>query len=203
MSAVESKLRRLVNAGTLAACITLSTLALPGSAAQNTWTIIDRESSVEFVAFRETSIPATGRFDHITGSIKYDEKNLTQASVEATIPLASMKTGIDKRDADLKGASYFDQKIFPQASFKSTGIRSTNHKYVLSGEFTLHGVKKKIDLLLSEPVITTNAGKKKLTASATTLMLPSDYSLSLKKLHPDGFVRVDSLEIKVYIKAEK
>jgi polyisoprenoid-binding protein YceI/cytochrome c553 len=178
--------------------------ATPALALSKSWTIDSSRSLIEFVALRGSRIGAKGSFKNIAGTIQFDGANLTTASVAAQIPLDRLASGIAVRDDDLKGPKYFNTALYPRASFNSLKVnRNKDGKYVLSGVFGLHGLKKNVDLTLSEPPhIVTKAGKQSLSISATGTIEQSQYGLTLKRLHPDGFVKVnDKIAIKVMITA--
>jgi len=178
---------------------------LPVAAESDEWTIVPQQSKISFVALRGTHIPATGVFSNISGKIKFDGKTIKLARVEANIPLDSIFTGINKRDSDLKSPKFFDISKFAKATFKSFAVRETDEKrYLLAGELALHGVKKDVDLAFDLPQISAaGSGIKRLQASGSTVLIPSDYALDLRPLHPEGKVRVDMVEIQVSIVAEK
>ena len=186
----------------IAVCTLL--FATPAFARSKSWTIDSSKSLVEFVALRGTRIGAKGSFKNVVGTIEFDGANLKTASVAAQIPLDTLASGIAVRDDDLKGPKYFNTALYPKASFKSIKVsKDKDGKYVLSGIFTLHGMKKNVDLILSQPrLMVTKAGKQTLFISATGAIEQSHYALSLRRLHPDGFVKVnDKIALKVVVAA--
>lgn len=186
----------------IAVCALL--FAAPALARSKSWTIDSSKSLVEFVALRGSRIGAKGSFKNIAGTIQFDGANLATASVAALIPLDSLESGIAVRDDDLKGPKYFNTALYPRASFNSLKVsKNKDGKYVLSGVFGLHALKKNVDLTLTEhPQIVTKAGKQSLSISATGAIEQSHYGLTLKRLHPDGFVKVnDKIAIRVMVKA--
>jgi polyisoprenoid-binding protein YceI len=171
---------------------------------QGSWRINSQESTVTFVTFRSGHIPATGFFSNVSGKISFDGKKMQTASVEASIPLATINTGMPKRDSDLKSKGFFDVQKFLTANFKSRGIRVSDEKrFIMSGELDLHGVKKIVDLAVDTPVLSVQNGKEHLRATAATLLTPADFNLSLLKLHPEGTIKVDLVELEFVISAEK
>lgn len=59
-----------------------------------------------------------GKFTDFTGTILFDEADLTKSSVTVTIKTASIDTDVDKRDDDLRSASFFDAAKHPGITFK-------------------------------------------------------------------------------------
>ena len=88
-----------------------------------------------------------GKFPEITGEIIFDEKKMSESSVDATIKIDSLVTGSEKFDAHLKSADFFDVKKFPTAKFVSKKVTATGeNKAKVEGELTLHGVTKTVIL---------------------------------------------------------
>ncbi len=90
-----------------------------------------------------------------TGELKVDLADLANMKGRIVVPVASMRTGNAKRDGHLRGADWLDAAQFPQISFditavKVTGAPKVNAKgvgaasVIVTGNFTLHGVSKKI-----------------------------------------------------------
>ena len=99
------------------------------------------------VGFSVTLIGVTeveGRFSDFSGTIMYDEADLTKSSVTAIIKSASINTGSSFRDKDLKAAPFFDADKFPTIRFQSTAIRKQGNDYVMTGLLTIRDVSKEI-----------------------------------------------------------
>src|SRR6266498_2962753 len=66
-----------------------------------------------------------------------------------TVQAASIDTGVDARDNDLRSPNYFDVTKYPTISFKSSRIEPKgNDQYDVTGEFSMHGVTKTIRVLV-------------------------------------------------------
>jgi polyisoprenoid-binding protein YceI len=99
------------------------------------------------VGFSVTLIGVTdveGRFSDFSGTIMYDETDLTKSSVTAIIKSGSINTGSSFRDKDLKAAPFFDADKFPTIRFQSTAIRKQGNDYLMVGALTIKGVSKEI-----------------------------------------------------------
>ena len=99
------------------------------------------------VGFAVTLIGVTeveGRFSDFSGTIMYNEADLTKSSVTAIIKSPSIETGSSFRDKDLKGAAFFDTEKFPTIRFQSTAIRKQGNDYLMTGTLTIKGVTKEI-----------------------------------------------------------
>ena len=86
----------------------------------------------------------TGKFGQFTADINFDEKDITKSSVVAKIKTDSISTGIGARDNHLKTADFFDAEKYPEISFTSKKVEKKGGKYILTGDFSMHGVTKEI-----------------------------------------------------------
>jgi polyisoprenoid-binding protein YceI len=129
----------------------LALAALP-ALAQDTYKIDPVHSEVSF-KIRHLLAKTSGRFTKFGGAIKVDPADASKSSVEVTIEAASLNTDNEGRDKHLKTAEFFDVEKFPVITFKSTSVKEVaKGKLEVTGDFTLHGVTKRITI----PI--TNAG---------------------------------------------
>ncbi len=118
-------------------------LALP-LAAQDTYKIDPVHSEISF-KIRHLLAKTSGRFTKFSGTIKVDSADITKSSVEVSIEAASVNTDNEARDKHLRGADFFEVEKFPTINFKSTAVKEVaKGKLEVTGDFTLHGVTKKI-----------------------------------------------------------
>lgn len=87
------------------------------------------------------------RFKSISGHVNLDAEDWTQSSVEASISMSGIDSGVPKLDEHLKGPDFFDVARFPSATFKSTRIEKSGERQLLvHGDLTLHGVTRPVTL---------------------------------------------------------
>ena len=92
----------------------------------------------------------TGKFTDFDLAVVYDEADVTKSSINATIRVTSIDTGIADRDKDLRSAGFFDAEKFPAITFVSHSIRKTDDTHFIAhGTFTMRGVAKEIALPIS------------------------------------------------------
>jgi len=98
---------------------------------------------------------ARGQFHHFSGTIDLDRDAPERSSVSARIEVASIDTGINKRDEHLKSAEFFDVAKHPAITFKSRSVkRTSDNAGDVTGDLTMHGVTRSIVLhveLLNSP----------------------------------------------------
>src|SRR3954468_22476280 len=158
--------------------IALFVLAFAATAfAADVYTIDPAHSSATFSVRHMMISTVPGRFSGISGTINYDEKDITKSSVEATIKTATISTDNDYRDKDLKSANYFDVEKYPEITFKSTKVEKRGEQLVAIGDFTMHGVTKQIELPFEINKATTPRGTV-IGATADTKLSRKDYGIT-------------------------
>src|SRR5580704_2708362 len=90
-----------------------------------------------------------GKFTDFDVAVVYDEGDIAKSSVNATIRVASVDTGIADRDKDLRSDGFFDADKFPTITFVSHSIAQKDGKIIAHGTLTMKGVAKEIDLPIS------------------------------------------------------
>ena len=121
----------------------LALAALPAMA-QDTYKIDPVHSEVSF-KIRHLLAKTSGRFTAFGGAIKMDTADIRKSSVEVTIEVASLNTDNADRDKHLKSPDFFDVAKYPTITFKSTSVKEVaKGKLEVTGDFTLHGVTKRI-----------------------------------------------------------
>ena len=129
----------------------LALAALP-ALAQDTYKIDPVHSEVSFKVGHLLA-KVSGRFTKFEGRIQVDTADIRRSSVEVTIDATSLTTDNEARDKHLKSADFFDVAKYPTLTFKSTAVKEVaKGKLEITGDFTLHGVTKRITF----PI--TNAG---------------------------------------------
>lgn len=90
----------------------------------------------------------TAQFRKIEGTLDFDAAQPTRASVQVTIPLASVNSNVEKLDEHLQAEDFFDSAKYPEATFKSTKVEqgAGENRLKVTGDLTLHGVTKPIVL---------------------------------------------------------
>lgn len=117
------------------------------SAAPVTYVADPAHSAVTFkIRHFFTTVP--GAFATPEVSIQFDEADPTASSVTASIPVATVNTGNEKRDNHLRSDDYFDAEANPLMSFESTAWAKAEGegKFTVTGDLTMNGVTKPVEL---------------------------------------------------------
>lgn len=112
-----------------------------------TWTIDTDHSVAAFSVSHMTVANVRGQFNHVTGSVEFNQADPVLSSVAAEIDVASITTGIRKRDDHLLSADFFDAGKYPKITFKSTRVEpSGGNRSMISGDLTIHGVTRPVTM---------------------------------------------------------
>ena len=88
-----------------------------------------------------------GRFTKFIGTVRLDDGDLSQSSIEASIDAASIDTGTAQRDTHLRSADFFDVDRFPELRFQSTRIEKLGGEgYRVIGDLTIRDVTREVVL---------------------------------------------------------
>jgi polyisoprenoid-binding protein YceI len=127
-------------------------LAAPFAFAQtSTWISDPNHSEVDFTITHMSISKVHGRFGNVKAAIQYDPEDVTKSSVNVTIDVTTVDTGVQPRANDLKSPNYFDVTNFPTATFTSTGVAKNGSKLTVTGNLTLRGITKPVTLDVEGP----------------------------------------------------
>jgi polyisoprenoid-binding protein YceI len=121
------------------------------SSGQSVWELDPDHSSVEFKVKKLFFLTVTGRMTKINGSIILDEESLKASSVEASIDAASISTGNQQRDAQVRSA-FLGVSDYPVIHFRSSEVGRGRDRDMLTvkGVLTVRDRNKDIVLDVTE-----------------------------------------------------
>jgi polyisoprenoid-binding protein YceI len=130
-----------------------------------------------------------GTADGIEGSFVLDPQNLEATRGRIRVAVASMRTGIARRDEHLRSPEWLDAERYPYIEFELQGLRQvriterTAGRVVLQavavGDFSLHGVRKPMEL----PIVMTYVPESEQTrqrAPGDLVQVQSEFTISLR-----------------------
>ncbi|MCL6548175.1 MAG: YceI family protein [Alicyclobacillus sp.] len=109
------------------------------------WTVDAAHSSIEFSVRHMMITNVRGAFHKFDAKIEADPEDLTDATIEFTVDLASVDTKNADRDAHLRSADFFDVEHHPNMTFRATRIvKKGDGQYDVTGDLTIRGVTKPV-----------------------------------------------------------
>ena len=189
-------LTRAVSATALAAV-----LSLPAAAATSTWQIDPNHSAAQFAVRHLGLSTVRGAFTKVSGTIQFDDKDITKSSVDVTIDAASVDTRVEGRDKDLRSDHFFEVEKYPTLTFKSTKVEQAEvGKLKVTGDLTIHGVTKQVVLDVEGPTAAVKDpwGNQRAAANATTKINRQDFGVKWNaKMDNGGWVLGDDVAITI------
>ena len=156
-----------------------------------TWTIDPAHSFVGFCVRRMMG-RVRGRFTAFDARIVTAE-DPADSTVTTTIELASLETGLEIRDNQLRSADFFDVENTPQMRFASSSLRHTGENWVLTGELTIREVTRPVDIELAFLGVfpAGETGAARIGFEGRTTVLRSDFGLTFGPAVESAKVIVD------------
>lgn len=173
-----------------------STMSISAFAADS-YTIDSRHTFPSFEINHLGFSTTRGRFNHTSGKITLDTAART-GSIDVTIDVASIDTGLVDLEKHLQTDEFFDVAKYPTMTFTSNKLKFEGDKLVSAeGDFTLHGVTKPVTLKLDHFQCGLHPMMKKqhCGANATTTIKRSEYGIT-------KYVPAVSDEVKIAIQVE-
>ena len=152
-----------------------------------TYRIDPAHSSINFSVRHMMITDVRGRFTDFSGTIRYDDRDITRSSVEFTARVASINTDVERRDTHLRSADYFDAERYPEMTFRSTRIeRRGNEQFVATGDFTLRGVTRQITIPFTLRGAVADPRGARFGIEANTTINRQDFGVAWSRPAPGG-----------------
>src|SRR5947207_15150874 len=88
-----------------------------------------------------------GEFGKFTGTVEFDEHDLTRSKAEIQIEAASVNTRNAQRDEHFRSADFFDVEQYPYITFKSKKVILTGaNQGQLIGDLTIRNITREVVL---------------------------------------------------------
>lgn len=182
--------------------MTTTTVALP---ATGTYALDQSHSHVGFRVRHLMVAKVRGRFTEVAGTISIADDPVS-SSVEVTIPLASIDTRDEQRDAHLRSPDFLDVEQFPTMTFRSTGVREVGEgRYEVAGDLTLRDVTKPVTLQVAFDGSARDPwGGERAAFSATGRLNREDFGVTYNQVLETGGVLVGKdIELDIEVEAVK
>ena len=155
-------------------------LSLPALSASSIWRIDPQHTSAQFAVKHLMISTVRGEFHNVTGTIAWDDQDITKSVVDVTIDATTVDTREPKRNDHLKSPDFFDVAKYPTITFKSRRVeQAAPGKLKITGDLTIHGVTKEVVLDVEGPTaaIKDPWGNARVAASATTKINRQDFGV--------------------------
>lgn len=171
----------------------MSSIPTVSSPSITKWNIDPVHSVAEFRVRHMMISSVRGQFTGVTGTLTYDESDISRSSVEANIDVATVNTHDAQRDAHLKSPDFFDVEKFPALTFRSTRVtRKSGGTVAVAGPLTIHGVTREVEFAVEGPTppMKDPWGNTRIGITATTRINRTDFGLNFNAALETGGVLV-------------
>jgi len=176
-------------------------VSLPAAATTSTWQIDPNHSAAQFAVRHLAISTVRGAFTKVSGTVQFDDRDISKSSVEVTIDAASVDTRVPNRDKDLRSDHFFEVEKYPTLTFKSTKVEQVETgKLKVTGDLTIHGVTKQVVLDVEGPTAPVKDpwGNQRAAANATTKINRQDFGVKWNaKMDNGGWVVGDDVAITI------
>ncbi len=182
----------------------MTTTALPIETLTGTWVIDASHSEAGFTTRHAGIAKVRGSVAITEGTIVVGD-DLATSSVTAVLDPATIDTRDANRDGHLRSADFFDTENFPTWTFVSTSVAAKGGDYVVTGDLTIHGVTRTVELDLEfNGTATDPFGNARAGFSAATKISRKDFGLTWNAaLETGGFLVSDDVKVALEISAIK
>jgi polyisoprenoid-binding protein YceI len=161
--------------------------------AVSAWSIDPAHSAAHFKVRHMGIAWVRGDFRISKGRLQWDEHNISGSNIDVDIDPASVNSNEPKRDEHLRNPDLLDVERFPLMHFRSTSVsRSSSDQALVSGELTIHGVTRPVELKVTEisPATKDPWGNIRFAATANTKFSRRDFGLTWNPVLEAGGVLV-------------
>ena len=167
----------------------------------STWTLDPAHSQIEFAVKHMMVTTVRGQFRKFTTEVDFDEEHPERSSIVAHIDASSIETGMEARDAHLKGADFFDAETYSELTFRSTSIGARGDSFKIDGDLTIRGETRPVTLDAEIGGVVPNMqGGRRAAFNATTKISRKAWGLTWNvALESGGFLVGDEIRISLDI----
>jgi polyisoprenoid-binding protein YceI len=185
----------------LAAQTSQQAATTPPPAPTNRWSADPAHSAVNFRVRHLGITWVNGSFGQWTADLNYDPAKPEAASVSARLQTATITTGNDRRDNDLR-ANYLAADSFPEITFVSKRVERVSPDHLrITGDLTMRGITHSVVLETDIGGVLATPRGRRTAFSATTSLKRQDYGITLNRFMEGAQIVGDEVRITIDIEA--
>jgi len=119
----------------------IAVLAMMFAAAGVSAQTVDYAKSQLTFAGKQMGVPTEGRFKKYTVKLAFDPKKPEAAKIDVEVDLASIDTGANETDTEVKKPTWLNVSAFPTAKFVATSVKQVSPgRYEANGKLSIKGI---------------------------------------------------------------
>ncbi|MGW0706965.1 YceI family protein [Streptomyces sp. NPDC002643] len=152
------------------------------------WMIDQAHSRIGFSVRHALVTTVRGAFTEYQSRLYFDGRDPSRSGAEIVIATGSIDSGVEQRDAHLRGRDFLDSANHPRMRFVSTAVRVVgNDVYRMSGELTIKSITRPVDLELTYiGHVTDPFGYERVGFDGTTTINRSEWGLTYNQRLAEG-----------------
>jgi polyisoprenoid-binding protein YceI len=173
-----------------------------GLANASSYTVDNSHTNVGFSVKHMMITNVKGEFKTYDAKIDFDLATKNFKSFSANVDIASIDTGIEKRDAHLKSEDFFSSEKFPKMTFVMKSYEVDGDEGKMKGDLTIRGITKPVVLEVDDlATIKDFDGNNRIGFTLKGKINRMDYDLKWNKVLETGGVAVAE-EVKIIVDVE-
>lgn len=165
------------------------------------WQLDPAHTSVEAQAKHMMFTRIRVRFPGATGEISFDPRSPESARVSLDIPVATVQSGEERRDAHLRSADFFDAERYPVIAFRSAEVRKVgSDRFAVAGDLSIRGTTRRVtvEVELQGPLADPMAeGRSRAFIEAKARIDRRDWGLTWNMPVPQGVLVSNEIVVEV------
>ena len=123
---------------------TLALIAAAATPALAQQKLVPAQSEIAFTS-RQMGVPVDGRFRKFDAQVAFDPKKPERAKISFSIDIGSATLGSAETEAELVKPEWFDTRLFPQATFRSSAVKATGAgRFDVVGKLAIKGASQDV-----------------------------------------------------------
>ena len=171
------------------------------SSTTNSYKVDPGHTYISFNVERFLVGEVTGVFTDFTGTIEYDQSDISSFSAEVVIKTHSLDSNNDTRDGHLKGDTWLHADKYPEIKFKTTRSWKEGEQHMVEAELTIHGETNTVQFPIEvkgpfrDPTGATTIG-----VSGDLTINRQDYGIQFSRVMDNGELFIGN-DVKIEIRA--
>ena len=166
-----------------------------------TWKIDPSHTSATIAARHLMLTTVRASLSGTTGELEFDPDRPESGRIRLAIPASTVNTGDEKRDGHLRSPDFLDVERYPEITFVSTKIRKADDRLVVTGDLTIRGTTKPVDVAVEPNGVVQGPSGRVAGFTATASIDRTAFGLVWNMPVPGGVLVSEKLKVEFDLQA--